>query len=41
MIIPFRGYVKTKNKQPCQKFGNGEPLLSLEEVSSCDEYAGI
>lgn len=41
MINPFRGYVKTKNKQPCQKFGNGEKLLTLEEVSECEEYAGI
>ena len=41
MINPFRGYVKTKNKQPCQKFGNGEALLTLDEVSACEEYAGI
>lgn len=41
MINPFRGYVKTKDKHPCQKFGNGEPLLSLEDVSALDEYAGI
>lgn len=41
MISPFRGYVRTSNKQPCQKFGNGEPLLTLEEVSKYDEYAGI
>jgi len=41
MINPFRGYVKTNNKQPCQKFGNGEPLLTLDEVSACEEYAGI
>ena len=41
MINPFRGYVKTKDKHPCQKFGNGEPLLSLEDVSGLDEYAGI
>jgi len=41
MINPFRGYVKTNNKQPCQKFGNGEKLLTLEEVSECEEYAGI
>ena len=41
MITPFRGYVKTKDKSPCQKFGNGEPLLTLEEVQDLDEYAGI
>ena len=41
MIVPFRGYVKTKDKSPCQKFGNGEPLLTLEEVENLDEYAGI
>ena len=41
MVDPFRGYVKTKDKHPCQKFANGEKLLSLEEVSKYDEYAGI
>lgn len=41
MINPFRGYVKTKDKSPCQKFGNGEPLLTLEEVQDLPEYAGI
>lgn len=41
MIIPFRGYVRTKDKSPCQKFGNGEPLLTLEEVENLEEYAGI
>ena len=41
MIVPFRGYVKTKDKSPCQKFGTGEPLLTLEEVENLDEYAGI
>ncbi len=37
----FRGYVPTKNKNCTMKFGNGEPLLTLEEVSAYDEYAGI
>ena len=41
MINPFRGFVKTKNKSPCQKFGNGESLLSLEDVQNLSEYAGI
>ena len=41
MINPFRGYVKTKDKSPCQKFGNGEPLLSYEDVKDLPEYAGI
>lgn len=40
-MTPFRGYVKTKDKSPCQKFGNGEPLLTLEEVRDLPEYAGI
>jgi len=41
MINPFRGYVRTNNKQPCQKFGNGEELLTLEQADSYSEYAGI
>jgi len=41
MINPFRGYVRTNNKQPCQKFGNGEVLLTLDEASRFEEYAGI
>jgi len=41
MINPFRGYVKTNKKQPCQKFGNGEPLLTFDQVKDLDEYAGI
>ena len=41
MINPFRGYLKLKDKQPCQKFGNGEPLLTLEQASKYDEYAGV
>ncbi|GHU48832.1 hypothetical protein FACS1894127_0350 [Clostridia bacterium] len=41
MIEPFRGYVRTENKRPCQKFGNGEKLLTLEKAVTCQEYAGI
>jgi P4 family phage/plasmid primase-like protien len=41
MVDAFRGYVRTQNKQPCQKFGNGETLLTLEEAGQYDEYAGI
>lgn len=37
----FRGYVKTKNKRCLQKFGNGEKLLTLDDVKNCTEYAGI
>lgn len=39
--ILFRGYVKTRNKKCTQRFANGEPLLSFEEASNLDEYAGI
>jgi P4 family phage/plasmid primase-like protien len=41
MTEPFRGYVRTEGKRPCQKFGGGERLLSLEEAQRCREYAGI
>lgn len=41
MIDPFRGYVRTKDKSPCQKFGNGEKLLTYDEVKDLSEYAGI
>jgi P4 family phage/plasmid primase-like protien len=41
MINPFRGYIKIKDKQPCQKFGNGEPLLTLEQARKCEEYGGV
>lgn len=37
----FRGFVKTRNKKCTQKFANGEPLLTLEQVQKYDEYAGI
>lgn len=39
--ILFRGYVKTNNKKCTQKFANGETLLTLDEASNLDEYAGI
>lgn len=41
MIEPFRGYVRTKGKSPCRKFGNGEQLLTYDEVKDLSEYAGI
>lgn len=41
MIEPFRGYVRTKDKSPCQKFGKGEPLLTEDDVKDMSEYAGI
>ena len=41
MINPFRGYIKIKEKKPCQKFGNGEPLLTLTEADKLSDYAGI
>jgi P4 family phage/plasmid primase-like protien len=41
MIEPFRGYVRTENKRPCQKFGNSEKLLTLDKAMKCNEYAGI
>jgi P4 family phage/plasmid primase-like protien len=41
MINPFRGYVRTKDKKPCRKFGSGETLLTLEEAERFEEYAGI
>ena len=41
MIEPFRGYVRTKGKSPCQKFGNGEQLLTYDDVKDLSEYAGI
>ena len=41
MVEIFRGYVQTKNKKCIQKFGNGEPLLSLEKAKTLPEFAGI
>lgn len=37
----FRGYIRTNDKHPAQKFGSGEPLLSLEQASRLREYAGV
>lgn len=37
----FRGYVKTFNKKPVQKFKDIEDLPTLEDVSKYEEYAGI
>lgn len=36
----YRGYIPTKNKKPLLKFKDA-PLLTLEEVSKYDEYAGV
>lgn len=36
----FKGYIRTKDKMPLQKFKEAD-LLSLDEVSDADEYAGI
>lgn len=41
MIDIFRGYVRTNDKKPIQKFKGVETLPTLEEVSKYDEYAGI
>lgn len=41
MIKIFRGYIRTIDKHPIQKFGNGEKLLTLEEASKYQEYAGV
>lgn len=41
MINIFRGYVRTNDKKPIQKFKGVEELPSLDEVSKYDEYAGI
>ena len=41
MINIFRGYVRTKDKKPIQKFKGVDTLPTLEEVSEFDEYAGI
>lgn len=37
----FRGYIKTDNKVPLQKFKNTDKLLSLEEAQELTEYAGV
>lgn len=36
----FKGYIKTKDKMPLQKFKDAD-LLSLEQVQDADEYAGV
>lgn len=41
MIQIFRGYVRTKDKKPIQKFKGIDDLPCLEEISNFDEYAGI
>ena len=41
MVNIFRGYVQTKNKKCIQKFGNGEPLLTLAQAKALPEFAGI
>lgn len=41
MIEIFRGYVQTKNKRCVQKFGSGEPLLTLEDALKLPEFAGV
>ena len=38
----FRGFIKTKNKVPLQKFkSKDDKLLSLNEAQELDEYAGV
>ena len=37
----FRGYVRTENKKCIQKFGHGEPLLTLTEAMQYSEFAGV
>ena len=41
MINIFRGYVRTKDKKPIQKFKGVNDLLTLKDVENDDEYAGI
>lgn len=41
MINIFRGYVRTKDKKPIQKFKDVDELPTLDEISGFDEYAGI
>ena len=41
MIDIFRGYVRTKDKKPIQKFKGIENLPTIDEVSKYSEYAGI
>lgn len=37
----FRGFIKTKNKQPQDKFKNVKKLRSWDEVQELEEYAGV
>lgn len=37
----YRGYIKTKDKVPAQKFKNTNKLLSLEQAKELTEYAGV
>lgn len=37
----FKGYVKTKGKAPLQKYKDTGNLLTYEEASKLDEYAGV
>ena len=37
----FRGYIKTKNKVPLQKFKSNDKLMSLSEAQELNEYAGV
>ena len=41
MINIFRGYVRTKDKKPIQKFKGVNDLLTLKDVENDEEYAGI
>lgn len=41
MVDIFRGYVATNNKKCIQKFGNGEPLLTLAQAATLPEFAGV
>lgn len=41
MIEIFRGYVRTRDKKPIQKFKGVEELPTLDEVKNMAEYAGI
>lgn len=36
----FKGYIKTRNKTPLQRFKDAD-LLTLDQVKNLDEYAGV
>lgn len=40
-MIWFRGFVKTRNKKCLDKFKDGSPLRTFDEVKDLSEYAGI